>query len=219
VETPPRSPRSEQLVRNSPQQSRKCRAPPVSAVRGGKTEERDHRQAGGARQSTRILEMAPRNTQAIMRNKSRVGSGGAPLLVRSPHRARPGILRVPRPSWQKPRQRCRPQVPLLELGEMIPRMIRPETRSVSLPSRPRPTSIRIFRSCFAISRMAPLSRPFCPIFQASATFIENTSRFSPGQSGDGQHHDLGRFLPLKSLSAFSSSTLFAGESRAASSLM
>ena len=44
-------------------------------------------------------------------------------------------------------------------------------------------SIRTFRSAREMSRMAPLSRPLCPIFHCSATRMENSSKTSPSRDG------------------------------------
>ena len=55
--------------------------------------------------------------------------------------------------------------PALKRGAMALRMIRPETASVSVPSLPYPTSIRILRSLGAIRRRTPLSFLASPSFQ------------------------------------------------------
>ena len=68
-----------------------------------------------------------------------------------------------------------PNSPARKAGRIVSSMTRFETRSVSAPSRPRPTSMRIRRSCCAMSRIAPSSTPLRPVFQASATRIEYCS--------------------------------------------
>ena len=54
-------------------------------------------------------------------------------------------------------------------------IMRREVTSVSTPSKPYPTSMRMRLSSLAIRKMAPLSLPFWPIFQASARRIEYSS--------------------------------------------
>ena len=73
--------------------------------------------------------------------------------------------------------------PILNWGTMIFRIMRPATRSVSLPSRPYPTSMRILRSFFATNNSTPLSTSFWPICQPSTTARENSSRTCPSREG------------------------------------
>ena len=102
-------------------------------------------------------------------------TGGLPSALNSPLVA---SIKAETPAITPPSKS-----PLLNLGVMTRLMILPANKSVNRPSSPRPTSIRIFRSCLAISRIIPLSLFFCPIFQASATLMPNSSMVSPCNDG------------------------------------
>ena len=65
--------------------------------------------------------------------------------------------------------------PSRKRGVMVSSMMRFETRSVSAPSSPRPTSMRSARSCIATRSSAPSSGFSRPSFQASTTRIEYCS--------------------------------------------
>ena len=65
--------------------------------------------------------------------------------------------------------------PSRKRGVMVSSMMRLATRSVSAPSRPRPTSMRSVRSCIATRSSAPSSGFSRPSFHASTTRIEYCS--------------------------------------------
>ena len=76
-------------------------------------------------------------------------------------------------------------------------MILPARRSVSLPSRPYPTSMRIFRSFFGNEEddaIIQLPLPDLPFLRdLDGIFLENRAL----QGRDGEDNDLGRFFILE----------------------
>src|SRR5574340_275383 len=73
--------------------------------------------------------------------------------------------------------------PALNRGTISFRMICADRASVSTPSSPYPTSMRIFRSLIATRSRAPLSVPLTPNFQVVATRWEKSNSGSPSNEG------------------------------------
>ncbi len=109
-------------------------------------------------------------------------------------------------------------LPVRKSGMMVSSMMRREVRSVSAPSSPRPTSIRIPRSSIATSNNAPSSTPLRPSCHASTTRIAYCSMVSGCVVATVNTASCAPVSASKSLSVLSSAARSSAESTPAPSV-